>query len=466
MFVQTFKGVFGDKRLDARGASLFRSLFLKATQSVRQFSADFADQKGNYRFLENERTTLEAITASMSSHCGDAVKGKVVLSIQDTSEINLYKHKNRIKHDGSVGLTNAPKNGLGFMIHPSLIVDAVNGFPYGFGHVHVYNRSLEREPTETKDRHAYKSLSIEQKESNKWLLSSQAVKNTLNEADTVIIVQDREGDIYEQFATIPDENTHLLIRAKSDRSLPEGRKLFNKVSTCPVKGNYTLEIEGDKRKGQKKRTAQMEVRFTEVEIKNNSRTAQDVCETVNLWCIEAKETGLDKGICWRLLTTLPVTCIEYALMIIEWYSWRWMIEEVFRLLKKEGFDIESSELGTGMAIKKLTLFILDAIIKMFQMRIAYSEDEEGQIPASITFDPQEEECLQRECERLEGKTAKQKNPYPKSSLRYATWVIARLGGWKGYASERPPGLTTLWFGLKRFFDIYSGYTMAKLVYTR
>ncbi len=154
------------------------------------------------------------------------------------------------------------------------------------------------------------------------------------------------------------------------------------------------------------------------------------------------------------------------MMIIEWYSYRWMIEEVFRILKKEGFDIEASELESGTSIKKLSLLILDAIIKIFQMRIAYETDEEGQLPADICFEEAEIECLQMQCKRLEGKTEKLKNPYSPSSLRYATWVIARLGGWKGYASERKPGITTLWIGLESFYNIFKGFIMAKDMYTQ
>ena len=65
---------------------------------------------------------------------------------------------------------------LGFMLHPSLVVDAVSCFPYGYSHVHIFNRELERESKESRDKHKYKKLDIEEKESNKWLLSSQAAK--------------------------------------------------------------------------------------------------------------------------------------------------------------------------------------------------------------------------------------------------------------------------------------------------
>src|SRR5438128_369094 len=282
MLGKTFYGSFGDVRLDKRGNQIIRSLFVDGSHSIRKFSKSSAAQKGNYRFLENEHTTEESIIKSMSERCVPFVKGKVVLSIQDTTEINLYNHKNRIKHDDTIGVTNAPKNGLGYMLHPSLVVDAVSCFPYGFCHLHLFNRGLERQPKESRDKHLYKKLDIEEKESNKWLISSKAARENLKDAAMVIIVQDREGDIYEQFATIPDERTHLLIRAKSARSLPEGVKLFSKVSACEVAGTYSFDIEGDKRKGQKRRTAQMEVRFTEVEIKNNSRTAKEATPTVRL----------------------------------------------------------------------------------------------------------------------------------------------------------------------------------------
>ena len=460
----TFKNSFGDVRLDERGNELIKGLWIKGSKSIRQVAKNNAEQKGYYRFLENERTTEDAIIQSMSKRCASAVKDKAVLIFQDTSEINLYNHKNRIKLDDSIGLTNAAENGLGFMLHPSLVVDAMNCFPYGYCDVHIYNRDFKRET----DKHHYKKLSIEEKESYKWISSCKEAKSALEEAAMKVIIEDREGDIYEQFATIPDVCTDLIIRAKSDRNLPEGEKLFSKVAACEVAGTYNIVVEGDKRKNRQKRTAHLEVRFTEVEIKNSSRTAKDIAPTVKLYCVEAKEKdpSAKKGVCWRLLTTIPITTVEHAMMVIEWYSWRWMIEEVFRIMKKEGFDVEASELGCGTSVKKLCLLVLDAIIKLFQMNIAYMTDEEDQIPDSFCFEEEQIECLQMQNTKLEGKTKKQKNPYRKGSLRYATWVIARLGGWKGYASERKPGITTLWIGIEKFYNIFKGWKLARDVYTR
>jgi hypothetical protein len=66
---------------------------------------------------------------------------------------------------------------------------------------------------------------------------------------------------------------------------------------------------------------------------------------------------------------------------------------------------------------------------------------------------------------VEGKTAKQQNPYPKSSLAWAAWLIARIGGWSGYETQRPPGMPTFVRGLRQFDATFLGWKMA-LVCTR
>ncbi len=63
--------------------------------------------------------------------------------------------------------------------------------------------------------------------------------------------------------------------------------------------------------------------------------------------------------------------------------------------------------------------------------------------------------------KLEGKTRKQKNLHPHDCLSWAAWIIARLGGWKGYKSESPLGPITMFRGLKKFQDLLEGYNLAK-----
>lgn len=461
----TFENCFWDKRLQKRALLMTKDLFFKTVHSIRQISGDYASQRGWYRFLRNEKTTEQSIIHEITQQSSSSVKDKIVLSIQDTTEINLFHHKNRIQLDDSIGNITSSEYGLGFFIHPSFVIDAQCGFPIGFSDIKLWNRSTEKA---TKYDREYKKLPIQQKESYKWIDASIKSKEVLCEAKTVIIVQDREGDIYEQFALVPDAKTHLLIRSKADRILADGNRLFTKLSKCEASGTFSLDIPGDKRKKQTKRTALLEVRFCPVQLKRPHSASKNILNKIELFAVEAKEVNTKTGqsINWRILTTLPVTNLEEALCVIEWYSWRWIIEEIFRILKQEGYNIEASELESAKSIRKLSLLMLTTIIKLLQMRFCYGIPEGETLESIMCFTEHEQECLEQQCFLLEGKTEKLKNPYPLKSLARSTWVIARLGGWKGYKSERPPGITTLWIGLRRFYDIFDGWSLSKNVYTR
>lgn len=442
-----------------RGNSILNRLFCNSVHSIRQLATNDSEAKAFYRFLQNDHVSESDHIRNMSLNCQSCVVDRTVLCIQDSSEINLYHHRKRIQKDEYIGITNAQESGLGFFIHPSFIIDADTLMPYGFADVKVWNRGHDVVAKKTRNERA--SIPIADKESYKWIESSNKSKKVLEKAREVIIIQDREGDIYEQFCMIPDSRTHLLIRAKANRILEDEGPLFEYLAQLPLEGSYKIDLEGDKRKGIKKRTATIEVRYSAITISANQYNDKTLPRTVTLYAIEAREStkGVENPICWRLLTTLPIESLEAALLCIEWYTCRWIIEEVFRILKKEGFDIEASELSQGKSVRKLCLLMMETIVKLFIMQIAYSSEEE--IPPSCCFSKEQSQCMELQMRKLEGNTEKLKNPYKPYDLKRYIWVIARLGGWKGYLSERKPGITTFWIGLKKFSDLFEGFKLFK-----
>lgn len=447
-----------------RSNSILNRLFANSVHSIRRLAGSASEAKAMYRFLQNDRVSEDDIIKNMSSNCISCVGDRPVLCIQDTSDVNLYNHKNRIKKDGYIGTTNAVVGGLGFHIHPSFILDAESFMPYGFSNVKIWSRSHEYPKKDLS--HQRKMLPIESKESYKWIESSLKSKEALRESREIIIIQDREGDIYEQFAVVPDFKTHLLIRAKSNRRLCNGQKLFEYLSGQSLQGTYQVEVQGDKRRNVRKRTATIEVRFSAVAISSHQYADKNLPGKISLYAIEVKEVGTatDSPIHWRLLTTKKIVDLQTALLCIEWYTCRWIIEEVFRILKREGFNIEASELSQAKAIRKLCLMMLETVIKLFIMQIAYAIPEES--PPQTCFSPQEIECLEHQIKQLEGKTEKLKNPYTSLDLKRYIWAIARLGGWKGYLSERKPGITTFWMGLQKFAAVMQGWMLFRNVSTR
>lgn len=422
---------------------------------LRSISKDRNEEVSFGRLLNNKKVDEEGIVLSLTKRTGQLCKGKNILSIQDTSELHYNHHSGRIKDHR--GLGDAGRCQLGYFIHPSLAVDASSGFLMGLSDVYIWNRDKYRQT----DSSSRKQRPIEEKESNKWIVSSQNSQLCLSTAAHITIIQDRDGDIFEEFAMIPDAQTDLLVRSKTDRKL-KGREesMYEVVGEQNSCIEYEIEITTDNKKRQS-RKALMEVRYSKVKIQCPAGLKSlKYPDHIELTIVHAKESGQtvpdgEDPIDWKLLTTHEVNDFMDAVQIVYWYSLRWLIEDFFRLLKKKGFNLESSELETGYGLRKLGLFTMQAAIKVMQLRQA--RDEDVQIPIDTVFDRQEQTCLQDILTTVEGKTKALQNHYPKDQLIWATWIIARLGGWSGYKSQRPPGLITLKNGLQKFNLIYIGW---------
>lgn len=103
---------------------------------------------------------------------------------------------------------------------------------------------------------------------------------------------------------------------------------------------------------------------------------------------------------------------------------------------------------------------MEAALKVLQLKAARSGETELQ--ASDLFGEDEIRCLQTLNKKLEGNTKKQKNPYPPDHLSWASWVIARLAGWKDYYSNKnPPGNKIFVNGLEKFDYLMIGYSIAR-----
>ncbi|OYU83998.1 MAG: IS4 family transposase [Flavobacterium sp. BFFFF2] len=428
--------------------------------SIRKISDSRSEQKAAYRFLNNEMVTEQELIESCYERSSCICEGRHVLVLNDTTEINLNSHAGRIKAESGVGLVGNNKD-IGFFAHLGLVVDIEQYQAIGFSSMQFWHRSTDKR---TKDERKYAQLPVEEKESYKWLNCVNNSVDTLTNAASITVVGDRESDMYELFTDAKTRGVHVLARSRINRRTLDGISIEQALENTPQSGTFEIEIIGDKRKATSTRVAKMAVKFCEVNIKKPAKKKDTRPEQTNVWLVEAMELSGEKGIHWKLLTTHEITSYEDALELIEWYKMRWFIEQVFRLLKNKGFQIEDSQLEQGWALRKLTVLMLQNILRIMQMLIAYNSPEEQD--ASIAFSQSELECLDKLNKRYEGKTEKLKNSYNKNSMKWVTWIIARLGGWSGYTSQRPPGPITLKNGLDRFNHVYTGWMIAKDVGTQ
>lgn len=446
-------GYFGDARLERNGELITRRVAERQTVCVRKLADDRSEQVKLRRLLANDAVTVEEMVAHRAMLVAAAAQGRHVLAIQDTSEINYQAQSGRKRGLGTVG--NGADAGL--FVHPVLAVDAEAQACLGLVDALVWRRTRSKAKN-------YKQLPIEEKESYRWVKGGAQAKAVLAEAAMVTVIDDREGDIYEKWARLPDERTRLLTRASRDRSLADGQRLFRALAGMPEAHRFTLDLPA--RPGKRgARTAHMAIRFGRIRIcRPGSCSDRNAPPEIALYAIEVRELNPPPGdaICWRLLTTHPVESVQQALTVIGWYRLRWHIEQLFRTLKRQGLRIEQSVVEDGKALEKLAVIALIVATITMQLVLARAAGDQD-TPASRGFDAEQIEVLHALQKSLQGRTHKQQNPYPPDTMAWAAWTIARLGGWTGYHSDKSIGPITIRDGLERFNGIVDGYRLAKNV---
>jgi hypothetical protein len=433
-----------------------------AQTTIHRISDNWSEQIAYYRLLNNKKVSTSNIINGLTQSTSMRIEAEHYLCFQDTSQSNLEWNRSQIVPNSGLGVIGDDRS-LGFYLHPSLVMKVSNESCVGFSSIKTY---IHQEGRDNRYVRNYKTLPIEEKESYRWVESVKNTAKTLSNATLRTHIQDREGDIFELLATHTPKD-HLIVRSRDNRNISYQDKvcgLYQTLESSPLQDVYMLEIRGDIRKNTINRQALMEVRYVEVSILPPHRIAKKA-SPVKVWAIESKENPStvpdgQKPIHWRILTTHEVKNFSDARKIIYWYSLRWHIETLFRLLKTQGLGIEDIELENGEAIIKMTLFALWAALRVMALLLASKTIVPNQNQnVNELFSETEIKCLTAIEPQFSGNTEKLKNPYPNDSLRWAFWIIARLGGWKGYNSQRPPGVITLHIGLKKFDNIYLGFSL-------
>jgi hypothetical protein len=297
------------------------------------------------------------------------------------------------------------------------------------------------------------------KESERWLTTAGRAKDVLAAATMVTVIADRESDLYAEWATVPAPNFHLLTRVMQDRRLANGAGLyatganFQEADTRMI----VLPRRGPHEPG---RTVCLTLRFGTVVVKRPRGSARNLPPCVRLTLVEVAEHDPPAGVeplHWRLLTTHNVTSTEAAWQIVAWYKLRWVIEQLFRLLKTQGLQLEDSQIAGAERLLKLATIATKAAALTLQL--VQARDGRNAEPASLAFTPEQMAALEAVNAQVEGKTEKQKNPHTRHGLAWAAWIIARLGGWDGYRSSRPPGPITFKHGLEYFRALATGWEL-------
>ncbi len=427
----------------------------RSSCTLRRLGRGRAGTLGFGRFLGNRKVTAEEIQAAASRALGERAGGLHVLAIQDTTELNFQRHAGKVRGLGPVG--NGKDRGL--LLHPVIAVDADSGALLGLAGAQLWTRP---EPVGRKPD--YRTLPIEDKESYRWLVGAEQAKQSLSQAAHVTIIADRESDIFEEWDRLPDDRCDLLTRASRDRALVGGGQLFSVADGWAEAGRFEVALRAQPaKKGQKARKARraaLALRSGEVHIKRPQHsTDPNASASLTLRLVEVREVGaeVEEPIHWRLLTTHRVDSLDDARRIVDWYRQRWHIEQLFRTLKSQGLDVEASQICAAEALMNLAAMATVAAVRIMQLVLA----RDGSVvrPASDVMAVELLPLAIALVQQLEGSTQAQKNPHPEGSLAWFAWIIARLGGWSGYKSQRPPGPITMRHGWQQFEAMADGWRL-------
>jgi len=393
----------------------------------------------------------------MARHAGaltaERVAGREVVAIQDTSELVLGGRRARAAGYGVVGKGGAVG---GLLLHPVLAVEAGSGALLGLVSMQVWNRADgELAPRRKRATAA--------KESQRWLEGAQQAGEVLAQAASITVVSDRESDFYELFARRP-ANVQLIVRACQNRRIeapaqePANGLLFSFIDRLPEQGRFVVTIPAAP--GRKARTAELALRYAPVALRKPRHGADPALPaTAAVTLVDVRETSTppegSAPLHWRLLTTHTVATLGHARRVIDLYRRRWIIEEFFRTLKTAGFDIEAADIGEPQAMINFVAAATIAAVSVKQLVQARDGNTDQRL--TDAFDPDDQPILEAVSLKLAGKTERQRNPHPKSSLAFAAWVIARLGGWTGYYGK--PGPQVMRRGLQDFQAIKYGTTL-------
>ena len=443
-------GFCGDIRVSRRFERILEDAANSGSAVVRKLGGDRAGEIAAHRFLGSERTTPQAIIDEAAERTARACRGRRVVVAQDTTEIN-FSGRDKGRRDLGRG---GDGTSLGFFIHPLVAIDADDETVLGVVGAKIWTRPLAEVKT-----HRHKRP-LKDKESMRWIEAADMAAQRLADAAGVVVVGDRENDIYQAFARKPD-NVDLITRARGDRKLVGGGLLFETADGFPTALEFDVAVAPSQPRapGARGRSARVAVSFGKATIAKprigRAGADPEACE-INV--VIVREIGAPPGtkpLMWRLLTTLPVETAEDAREITRLYRLRWRIEEVFRVLKRDGLALEETQVESARRLFNLAALAIVAAARILQLTDARDASAR---PAADVIDEGAIEAAAAIGATLEGRTERQKNPHPQGSLSWLAWITARLGGWNGY--YKPPGPKTMADGWRRLAAMLDGYAIA------
>jgi len=330
-------GYFGDARRAAVGTELFERVTATGSLVIRKLGETRAGELAMHRFLAAPSVTCGEMLETLAGRTMAAASGRRIVVAQDTTEINFAGREANRRGLGPAG------DGVsaGFFVHPLVAIDSETEAVLGLLDAHIWTRDDAAKTAPRRQR------AIEDKESIRWLRGVERAAELLTDAASVVVVGDRENDIYSCFARpllrvlSRPAGADLIVRAAQDRALVEDASLFARAA-WPELTQMLVKV-APRRVGDPGRIATVALRAGPVTLKRpRNGFAKTDPETVSMTLVEVREINPpanEEPLHWRLLTTIEVGDAAAAREIVRLYRLRWRIDidQAWRLSRTNGW---------------------------------------------------------------------------------------------------------------------------------
>jgi hypothetical protein len=407
--------------------------------------------KGFYRLMNNKSvnhsTFISGYQSGLIAYSQEQSNTDPWILVQDTM-LTDYNSRNL-----DLGYTQTERSN-GFLLHHGLLLDE-RFVPLGLLHQEVIHRERDDFGKALK----WRSKSIAEKESNKWLEGVKTGISFSKETGRDLIhIMDREADIVEVINKCIEANQYFIIRARHDRSTltisekgkaktPELYRLFQLMPS--LSAPFTIDRPLRNTKG-KEYEAKCDMSYHSFKFRGIDK------EISCIWVREQTSIEGEKPAEWFLLTNRIIRDKKDAENIADLYSKRWTVED-FHKCYKTGCSIEKRQFDTRKALT--TSIGLLAITAIVLLRSRYYAKYQHKIPfGNIVTDKAEQELARRIADKYLMPTDKLLcEPYT------ALWwllLLGRMGGHQGLKNKGLPGWQTLWKGYSFFQSLVLGFKYA------
>jgi hypothetical protein len=385
---------------------------------------------------------LAGHVAQTAQRCGEQAE---VVVAQDTTDVNYTTHQGT----RGLGPINANPHSRGLLLHTTLALTP-DGVPLGL----LSQESWARDPAMFGTAAQRRTRPVAEKESQKWLTGLHRVAEALPANPQVVLVQDREADVFAFLAAPRPAHIGLIVRVCQPRRVEvevggEGRarNVFEAARQAPVFGQLRVQV--PRKPGQPEREARLEIAASAVVVKAPHRHTVDVPAAAQaLWVVRATEVDPPAGctpIEWILLTTLAVDSFTAACRCVQYYTLRWRVER-FHYTLKQGCTVERLQFAEAHTLQNA--LALYSIVAWRLLWLTYTARQQPQAPATAVLPPLELQVLE------------QATQTPVTTAQAAIRALAQLGGFPTNPSAQEPGVKVLWRGLRRLEAMVEGWLLA------